>query len=77
MDHFPRDVDVIQYRAALLDAAARVDVVEPEELREPLALWLRALEEKANREDWKSLIGRNVVAGWNAAQAILSESPEG
>lgn len=72
MDHFLRDVDVIEYRAALLDAAARVNVVEPEELREPLALWLRALEEKANREGWKSLVGRNVVAGWNAAQAILS-----
>ncbi len=72
MDHFLRDVDVIQYRAALLDAAARVDVIEPEALREPIALWLRALEEKANREGWKSLIGRNVVASWNAAQAILS-----
>lgn len=73
MDHFLRDVDVIEYRAALLDAAARVDVVEPEALREPLALWLRALEEKANHEAWKSLIGRDVVAGWNAAQAILNE----
>lgn len=73
MDHFLRDVDVIEYRAALLDAAARVEVVEPEALREPLALWLRALEEKANIEGWKSLIGRDVVAGWNAAQAILNE----
>lgn len=72
MDHFLKDVTVIQFRAALLDAAARVETVEPEALREPIALWLRALEQKANLEDWKSLIGRNVVAGWNAAQAILN-----
>jgi hypothetical protein len=76
MDHFLRDVDVSEYRAALLDAAARVDVIEPAELREPIALWLRALEEKANREDWKSLLARNVVAGWNAAQAILTADYE-
>lgn len=72
MDFTLRDVGVIEFRAALLDAAARVDVVEPEELREPIALWLRALEQKANHEGWKSLIGRNVVAGWNAARAILN-----
>lgn len=72
MDHQLNGVTVIQFRAALLDAAARVEVVEPEALRGPIALWLRALEEKANIEGWKSLIGRNVVAGWNAAQAILN-----
>lgn len=73
MDHLLRDVTVIQFRAALLDAAARVEVVEPEALREPIALWLRALESKTNNEGWKSLVGRNVVAAWNAAQAILNE----
>lgn len=72
MGNFLRDVDVVKYRAALLDAAVRVGVIEPAELREPIALWLRALEEKANREGWKSLIGREVEASWNAAQAILN-----
>jgi hypothetical protein len=72
MDHQLKDVTVIQFRAALLDAAVRVDMIEPEALREPIALWLRALEEKANHEGWKSLLGRSVVAGWNAAQAILN-----
>lgn len=73
MDHQMRDVTVIEFRAALLDAAARVDAVEPEALREPIALWLRALESEAHNEGWKSLIGRSVVAAWNAAQAILNE----
>lgn len=73
MDPWLKDVTVIEFRAALLDAAARVDVVEPEALREPIALWLRALEATASNEGWKSLIGRNVVAGWNAARAILSK----
>lgn len=71
-----RDVTVIQFRAALLDAAARADVVEPEALREPIALWLRALEQKANREGWRSLLGRDVVAAWNAARAILDRNQE-
>lgn len=73
MDHTLRDVTVVQFRAALLDAAARVDVVEPESLREPISLWLRALESEAHNEGWKSLLGRNVIAAWNAAQAILRE----
>ncbi len=73
MDHQLRDVTVVQFRAALLDAAARVDVIEPEALREPIALWLRAVDAEAHNEGWKSVIGRNVVAAWNAAQAILNE----
>ena len=74
MDHQLRDVTVVQFRAALLDAAARVDVVEPEALREPIALWLRAVDAEAHNEGWKSLLGRSVLAAWNAAQAILNES---
>lgn len=71
MDHQLKGVTVDQFRAALLDAAVRVDVVEPEALREPIALWLRSVEAEAYTQGWKHLLGRP----WNAAQAILSEPP--
>lgn len=72
MDHLLKDVTVIQYRSALLRAADRVSVIQPEELREPVRLWLRAAEEDARQ--WASLLGHSVVSPWNAAQAILSHS---
>lgn len=66
-----RGVTVEQFRTRLLDAAARTDVIQPAALREPVRLWLRAVEERARREDWRQLLGRPVGAAWNAAQAIL------
>jgi hypothetical protein len=72
MDHQLRDVTVIQYRRALLQAAERVGVIQPEALREPVSLWLRAAEAEAR--SWRSLLGRSVVSAWNAAQAILTAS---
>jgi hypothetical protein len=65
-------VTVEQFRAALLDAAEGIDVVQPPALREPVSLWLRGLEERARREGWPHLLGRQVVDAWNAAQAILA-----
>ncbi|MFE2751587.1 hypothetical protein ACFXGA_06240 [Actinosynnema sp. NPDC059335] len=41
-------------------------------MREPVALWLRGLDERARLENWNSLLGRSVVAAWNAARAILA-----
>lgn len=67
-----RDVTVEQFRAALLGAASLIDVVQPEELREPISLWLRGLEERARREGWRSLVGKPVEYAWEAAQAILN-----
>lgn len=71
MNFIPADVSVPQFRQALRDAADRVEVIEPESLREPVRLWLRAVEADASR--WKHLLGRPSVAAWNAAQAILTE----
>jgi len=65
-------VTVAQFRTTLLDATARIDVVQPAALQEPVSLWLRGLEERARLEDWKRLLGRPVVAAWNAARAILA-----
>lgn len=75
MDHQLKSVTIIQFRATLLDAVDRIDVVQPAELREPVSLWLRAVEAQAVAEGWRHLLGRPVVAAWNAAQAILSEPP--
>lgn len=72
MDHQLKGVTVDQFRAALLDAAVRVDVVEPEALREPIALWLRSVEAEAYTQGWKHLLGRPVVSAWTAAQAVLN-----
>lgn len=71
-DRSLRDVTVDQFRAALLDAVAHLDVVQPAELRAPVSLWLRAVEERARREGWRDLLGRSVVPEWEAAQAILA-----
>lgn len=66
------DVSVEQFRAVLLDAVAHIDVVQPAELRAPVSLWLRAVEERARREAWRTLLSRSVVPEWEAAQAILA-----
>ncbi|MEV8439171.1 hypothetical protein AB0425_17490 [Actinosynnema sp. NPDC051121] len=66
------DVTVDQFRATLLDAVKHVDVVQPAALREPVSLWLRGIDERACRENWTHLLGRPVVAAWNAARAILA-----
>lgn len=65
-------VTVEQFRTALLDAAERIDVVQPPALREPVSLWLRGVEERARREVWTDFLGRHVVDAWNAARAILA-----
>ena len=71
MDHQLRDVTVDQFRGALLQAVNHIDMVQPAELREPVALWLRSVEAQA--QQWRQLLGRSVVSPWNAAQAILNE----
>lgn len=67
-----RDVTVEQFRAVLLDAAGHTDVVQPPALREPISLWLRGLEERARRENWRHLLGKPVEYAWEAAQVILA-----
>jgi hypothetical protein len=73
MDHALRGVTVEMFIETLRDATANLGVVRPAQLRAPLALWLRAAEERAVRERWTHLLARPVVAEWNAAQAILAE----
>lgn len=70
MDHQLQGVTVNDYRSALRQAADRVDTIQPESLREPVSLWLRAAEVEAR--SWTHLLGRPVVSAWNAAQAILN-----
>jgi hypothetical protein len=72
MDHQLRDVTVEQFRSTLLDAVDHIDVIQPEALREPVSLWLRAVEEEARQ--WRHLLGRSVVSPWNAAISILAAS---
>ncbi len=67
-----RGVTVEQYRAVLLDAVEHVGVVQPPALRGPISLWLRSVEERARRENWRDLLGRPVETAWSAAQAILA-----
>lgn len=70
MDHRMANVDVVKYRAALIAAAdLAVHVVQPPALAEAMELWLRASAERA--AGWRSLLGRDVVAVWNAARAVL------
>lgn len=64
-------VTVEEFRSALLEAVRNVGVVRPPELREPLSLWWRATEERSRREDWRHLTGRDVLAQWEAARAVL------
>lgn len=72
-----KDLSVLRFRAVLLTAAQHLSVVEPEQLREPIEVWLRAQEERASREDWKSLLGQDVSATWHAAVAILEAAGVG
>lgn len=73
MDHQIPGVTVEEFRQALRDATDRIDVVQPPALREPVSLWLRAVEAQAASEHWTRLLGRSVVSVWNAAQAILNQ----
>lgn len=76
MDHTLKDVTVAAFRDAIRDAVVRLDTVQPADLREPLSLWLRATEERSVREGWPHLLGRDVIAVWNAARAILGAEVE-
>ncbi len=75
MDHRLGDVTIEDFLGTLRAAAAGLDDVYPEALREPLRLWFRAVEEEARREGWAHLLGRPVVAVWNAARAVLDHAP--
>lgn len=70
--HSLKDVTVDQFIETLRDAVTNLDVVQPPTLRGPLALWLRAVEERAVRDGWTQVLGRPVVAEWNAAQTVLT-----
>jgi hypothetical protein len=72
LGHTLAGVTVREFRQALADAADAVEVIEPIALREPVRLWLLAMDEHARRERWSHLLARPVVAEWNAAQAILA-----
>lgn len=74
MDHGLTDVAVPDFLNTLRDATVHLDVVHPEALRAPLALWFRATEEQIIREGWTHLLGRPVVSVWNAARAVLAET---
>lgn len=76
MDHRLNDVTVAQFRRDMLLATHAAYVVTPVELREPLSLWFAATEERARVETWDSLLGRPVIAVWNAAQAVLNEAAQ-
>lgn len=79
MDHTMKDVTVQQFWTTLDRAAERLSDpdfkhdVQPPEIREPLTLWFRMMSDHARWGDWKSLLGRPVVAVWNAALAVLDE----
>lgn len=74
MDHRLSGVTVEQFRSTLLQAAGCIEVVQPEALREPLSLWLRAVEAEA--QQWRHLLGRPVVSAWNAALSIIVAATE-
>lgn len=74
MDHKLKDVTVPVFLDTLRDAVVHLDAVQPEALREPLALWFRATEEQVIRRRWAHLLGRSVVPVWNAARAVLDQS---
>ena len=71
------DVTVEEFRARLLAAAREVGSVQPPELREPISLWLRSVEEQSRVEDWKSLLGRPVVLPWWVANVIIKSLDPG
>jgi len=76
MDHSLRDVTVPDLIDTLRDAEDHLDVVQPGALREPLSLWFLATLEQAKRERWTQLMGKPVVAVWNAARAVLDQTDE-
>lgn len=76
MDHSLSGVTVTAFLDTLRDAVVHLDVVQPEALREPLALWFRATEAQAIGAGWTHLLGRPVVSVWNAARAVLDAAKE-
>jgi hypothetical protein len=76
MDHSLKGVTVEAFVETLRDATANLGVVQPAELRAPLALWLRAVEARAVGEGWTHLLGRPVVSAWNAARAVVDAAGE-
>jgi hypothetical protein len=74
VDHSFKGVTVSTFLGTLRDAVVHLDTVQPEALREPLALWFRATEEQATRERWANLLGRPVVSVWLAARAVVDEA---
>jgi uncharacterized protein YbjT (DUF2867 family) len=75
MDHSLKGVTVAVFLDTLRDATVHLDVVQPEALRAPLALWFRATEAQVMAEGWKHLLGRSIVPVWNAARAVLTDPP--
>jgi uncharacterized protein YbjT (DUF2867 family) len=73
MDHSLKDVTIPAFLDTLRAAVVHLDVVQPEALREPLALWFRATVDQVLSEGWVHLLGRPVVFVWNAALAVLAE----
>jgi hypothetical protein len=69
-----KDVTVPALLDTLRDALVHLDVVQPEALREPLALWFRATEAQVVSERWVHLLGRSVVPVWNAARAVIGRT---
>jgi hypothetical protein len=67
--------EVVAFFADLRSAVMRIYRVQPEALREPLSLWFRATLERAERERWTNMLGRDVVSVWEAAQAINDAVP--
>jgi hypothetical protein len=76
MDHSLKGVTVPAFLDTLRDAVVHLDVVHPEALREPLALWFRATESQVISEGWADLLGRSVVPVWNAARAVLDQADD-
>lgn len=74
MDFQLTGVTIERFREALREGAEHVDVIEPAELREPVKLWLRSVEEMSRRQDWKEPLGHPVHGPWEAAQAVLDEA---
>lgn len=75
-DHSLKGVTVPTFLDTLREAVGHLDAVQPEALREPLALWFRATEAQVISEGWTHLLGRSVVAVWNAARAVHGQADD-
>lgn len=76
MDHSLEGVTVPAFLDTLREAVVHLDAVQPEALREPLALWFRSTEAQVILEGWAHLLGRSVVSVWNAARAVLDHADD-